>query len=468
MMNSEPSSYRREPASFKDPSGFVFHVNGSYYRQVNSVYAPDYDLLISSGLYAKLVEKKLLVAHQDVTEDLGPKDGRYKTLLPEQIPFISYPYEWSFDELKDAALLTLRLLKISLKHGMILKDATGFNIQFLGGQPIFIDTLSFERYDESMPWVAYRQFCECFLFPLLLEHYLTIDAPKWLSLYIEGIPAATTAKLLPAKSRLKLGVWLHVFLQQALSAKPGHPTKKQKVAFNKDKLLRLVENLQSIIQKLRVPSSLQSTWNNYYSETILSRQYLAEKEKLFRAMVSDMPGERALDLGCNDGYFSKILAETNPQVIAADFDSACVNRLYLDIKAHAIKGIVPVCLDLVNPSPSLGFNHDERQSFEQRAKSDTVTALALIHHLVLSKNVPMSDVARMLSKLTKKNLVIEFVPITDEKSQQLIANKNTYHKPYDPESFEGHFGRFFQLEQKHIIPGTGRILYRMKKNADPG
>jgi ribosomal protein L11 methylase PrmA len=462
-MTSETSSFHREPASFKDPAGFVFIENGSYYRQINDSYASEYDLLMSSGLYDKLVEKKLLIPHIEVPEGLGSPDGRYKTLLPEQLPFISYPYEWSFDQLKDAALLTLRVLKISLKHGMILKDATGFNVQFKDGQPIFIDTLSFERYNESEPWVAYRQFCECFLFPLWIEHYLQVDAPRWLGLYLEGIPAAMTAKLLPLKSRLKLGVWLHVHLQKALSTKPGQQTKVRTAAFSKEKLGRVVENLQTIIQKLRGYSSMSSTWNTYYRETILSPQYLDEKEKVFRAMVRDLPAGRVLDLGCNDGYFSKILAESNSGVIAADFDSQCINRLYQEIKTKSIQGITPICLDLTNPSPSLGFNHEERQSFAERTISDSVIVLALVHHLVLSKNLPLPDLARMLATLTKKNLVIEFVPISDAKSQQLIANKTAYHKPYDAASFEQHFGLYFELEQKQVIAGTERILYRMRR-----
>ena len=462
-MINEKTTYQHHPASFKDPSGFIFKANGNYYRQVNKSYAEDYDLLMSSGLYKELTDKKLLIPHREVNENFNQSQDWYKTLLPEQLPFISYPYEWSFDELKDAALLTLRVMKISVKHGMILKDATSFNIQFYEGRPVFIDTLSFEKYDESKPWIAYRQFCECFLFPLLIEHYLQIDVQKLLSVYLEGIPAKTTAKLLPFKSRFKLSVWLHVFLQNSVSANNSKPSNNRTVVFSKEKLLRLIESLQSAIKPLHVNAAIQSTWNNYYEETILSKNYLSEKDKVFRSFISDINDGRTMDVGCNDGYFSKILAETNPNVIAVDFDSQCVNKLYADVKAGSIKNILPFCIDLTNPSPAVGFNHSERQSFAERAKADTVTALALIHHIVLSKNVPLADVARMLSDLTKKHLVIEFVPISDEKSQQLIANKPVYHKPYDPDAFENHFSGYFEIERKQIIPGTERILYRMKK-----
>jgi hypothetical protein len=462
-MTNEQSAYQQHPASFKDPSGFVFRANGSYYRQVNKSYAEDYDLLMSSGLYKALTDKKLLIPHSEVNENFTHSRDWYKTLLPDQLPFISFPYEWSFDELKDAALLTLRVMKIAVKHGMILKDGTSFNIQFYEGRPLFIDTLSFEKYDESKPWIAYRQFCECFLFPLYMEHYHQMDVQKLLSVYLEGIPVKTAAKLLPFKSRLKMSVWLHVFLQNSVSAHNKPTNKPAAASFSQQKLLNLIESLQGAIKPLHVDASAPSTWNNYYEETILSKNYLEAKEKIFREFVSDINDGRTMDVGCNDGYFSKILAENNPNVIAVDFDSQCINKLYQDIKSGSVKGILPFCIDLTNPSPALGFNHSERQSFADRAKADTVSALALIHHIVLSKNVPFADVAKMFSDLTKKHLVIEFVPITDEKSQQLIANKTTYHKPYDPEAFEGHFSAYFEIERKQVIPGTGRILYRMKK-----
>src|SRR5579871_2941664 len=462
-MTNEITAYQHHPASFKDPSGFVFKANGKYYRQVNKSYKEDYDLLMSSGLYKALVDKKLLIPHTELNENFTQSEDWYKTLLPEQLSFISYPYEWSFDELKDAAWVTLRVLKIAVKHGMILKDGTSFNIQFHEGRPVFIDTLSFEKYDESKPWIAYKQFCECFLFPLYLEHYHKVDIQKLLSVYLEGIPATTTAKLLPAKSRFKISAWLHVFLQASVTAKTKPTNQTATASFNKAKLLNLIERLQSAIKPLHVKSTIQSTWNNYYGETILSKNYLDAKEKVFRDFVSDINDGRTMDVGCNDGYFSKILAEKNSNVIAVDFDSQCVNKLYLDIKAGSVKGILPFCIDLTNPSPAVGFNHSERQSFAERAKADTVTALALIHHIVLSKNVPFSDVAKMFSDITKKHLVIEFVPISDEKSQQLIANKTNYHKPYDPDAFENHFLQYFEIERKQIISGTERILYRLKK-----
>src|SRR6187549_553517 len=172
------ADHTRHPASYKDPSGFIFQASGKFYRQVNKIYAIHYDLLTRSGLSSFLQEKKLLLTHEEVTENILHSDDWYLTLLPEQVPFTSYPYEWCFEQLKDAALLTIKLVKSSLDYGMIIKDATPYNIQFIEGRPTFIDTLSFEKYDANKAWVAYRQFCNMFLFPLYLEHYLKTDVQK--------------------------------------------------------------------------------------------------------------------------------------------------------------------------------------------------------------------------------------------------------------------------------------------------
>jgi len=453
---------QHHPASFRDPSGFIFYANGNYYRQVNKSYANDYELLMSSGLYSKFTEKKLLLAHDELTENFNRSPDWYKTLLPQQLSFISYVYEWSFDQLKDAALLTLAIMKTAIGHGMILKDASPFNIQFQEGRAIFIDSLSFEKYDESKPWIAYRQFCESFLFPLLIGHYLKTDVQKLLTIYAEGIPVNITAKLLPAKSRFNLAVWLHVFLQNSIGSK-NQSSKKNQKNFSKEKLIRLVDHLESTVQSLHIPASIRSNWNNYYGETILSSDYLAEKAEIFREFINDTNMDSVLDLGCNNGYFSRIIAEKKCFVIAVDFDSQCINELYLSEKNKLPSYILPLCIDISNPSPAIGLNNTERSSFCERAKSDMVVALAIVHHLVLNKNIPLSDVASLLANLTKKVLIVEFVPLSDEKSQLLIANKTNYHQPYDEHAFEKYLSEYFQIEKKQAIAGTGRVLYRMRK-----
>jgi ribosomal protein L11 methylase PrmA len=455
------TNYQLHPASFKDPSGFIFQSNGIIYRQVNKSYAAAYDLLMSSGLYNKLTQKKQLIAHQEVPENMTGAGNWYKTLQPEQIPHISYPYEWCFEQLRDAALLTLSVLRTALNHGMILKDATPFNIQFIQGRPVFIDTLSFDTYDPAQPWVAYRQFCQCFLFPLYLEHYLKKDVQKILSAYIDGIPVDVTARLLPWKSNLSLGVWLHVYLQNTVQRnKKGSPANT--VQFQKKKLLDLISHLESILQRFPAERTYKTTWNNYYDDTILSQEYLQEKEDIFRRFCEGMAPQTVLDLGANDGYFSKILAGKGAQVVATDVDGQCINRLYGEIKNKHLTNLLPLILDISNPSPAVGFHNREREAFHQRIQADLVLALALVHHLVIGKNIPLPMLAAYFNDIAPQ-LIIEFVPREDEKVKQMLASREDVFQDYTEAQFEASFLSYFELVNKQTIPGTPRILYHLQR-----
>jgi hypothetical protein len=453
-------SYLNHPASFKDPAGFIFQSNGKYYRQINISFSEDYEMLMRSGLYDVLVQNKLLLAHSEVMENFTASDNHYKTLFPQQIKFICYPYEWCFDQLKDAALLTIRIMKLAINRGMILKDATPFNIQFENGQPVFIDTLSFEIYDESKPWIAYRQFCECFLFPLYIEHYLKLDIQKLFATYLDGIPVNFTARLLPIKSRLNPGVLLHVYLQNFVKDYKGIKTRE--ACFDKLKLSRLLDHLENRISKITSNISKISVWNNYYSETILSQHYLNEKKIIFNYFLKNIKYNTALDLGTNNGYFARILAENNANIIAIDSDNQCINNLYQETKKYNILNILPLCIDVSNPSPATGFQTTERQSFIQRINAELVVALALVHHLVLAKNIPLNKIATFIASVCIKYLVIEFIPLTDPKAAEIVKRKS-HHNTYDQESFERSFSDLFVTCEKIIIPGTERVLYLMDK-----
>ena len=173
------------PGSFRDPHGFVYRQHGVVLRQVNEQGRSDYDALMRSGLYETLTSRGDLIPHEELEVSAAARPGAYRVLRPEQIPFISYPYEWSFGQLKDAALLTLRLQKAAMDAGLSLRDATSYNVQFHHGRPVWIDTLSFEHYDESKSWVAYRQFCQHFFAPLALMHYLNKPLQGLLLSYLD-------------------------------------------------------------------------------------------------------------------------------------------------------------------------------------------------------------------------------------------------------------------------------------------
>lgn len=449
------------PASFKDPAGFIYESDGKLYRQVNDCYKKEYDAFIASGLYKQFTEQGILVAHKELDENPAASPEAYKTLLVERLPVISYPYEWSFDQLRDAALLTLSITRKSIEKGMILKDATAFNIQFLNGKPIFIDTLSWEVYDETEPWVAYRQFCESFLYPLYLEQYLKADFIPLLSHYINGIPGDITAKLLPWKSKWNLGVRLHVLLQQSIKNKSSNKPSR-KIVFSKSRMMNLLQHLESIISSMQSGYTSTSTWSDYYDHTILGKEYLAAKETLIKNYIGNSQFSTVLDLGANDGYFSKLVAGNAQQVISADFDSQCINNLYNSLKKEKKGNIYPLVLDLSNPSASIGFGNTERESFFGRTKADLVMALALVHHLAISKNIPLAKQAAFFAGIAPE-LIIEFVPKTDDKVVEMLKDRKDSFPDYSETNFENSFSGYYTIQRKEQVPGTHRVLYYMKR-----
>ena len=182
---------------------------------MNPVGRPDYDTLIASGLYDHLVQAGDLVPHEVVEPSLSP-DGRASAVLrPVRVGFISYPYEWCFSQLKAAALLTLRLQKAAVQHGMSLKDATAYNVAIEAGRPVWIDTLSFERLTPGKPWAAYRQFCQFFLAPLAAISFVDVRLLQLLRAHIDGMPLEVASRILPASTRLRPGILTHVHLQAA-------------------------------------------------------------------------------------------------------------------------------------------------------------------------------------------------------------------------------------------------------------
>lgn len=454
-------NYTRHPSSFKDPAGFVFEYGGQVYRQVNQYYARQFEHLINSGLYEQLTQRGELIPHQQLDRNLTQSKEWYTTLLPEPVDYISYPYEWCFEQLRDAAQLTLGMVRTAVQHSMILKDATPFNVQFHKGKPVFIDTLSFDLYNPKQPWIAYRQFCQSFLFPLYLEHYLKTDIQKILSSYIDGIPVDFIARLLPLKSRLSLGVWLHVYLQQTAngSQKPG---KAAETRFSRKKLMDLVSHLTNIIQHFPAERIYNSTWSNYYEDTILSQEYLREKENIVREFCGATKSKTVLDLGANDGHFSKLFAGYGMQVVATDADSRCIARLYQEVKKNKITNILPLILDIANPSPAIGFQNRERAAFHERIQTGLVAALALIHHLVIGRNISLPALAEYFNNIAPE-LIIEFVPKEDKKVQQMLATRPDTFADYNQTTFEAGFSKYFEITVKKDIPGTSRVLYYMKR-----
>ena len=454
-------------SSFRDPSGFVFEKDGTLYRQVNNIFKDDFDHFISSGCYDHLIKKQWLVSHEEMVKNFTGSPDWYKTLRPQRVPFISYPCEWCFDMLKDAALLTLQLAKECIQFGVILKDATPYNIQWLDGKPVFIDTLSFERYDASQPWIAYRQFCEGFLSPLLLMHYLHQPLQSLLSAYPEGIPLSITRSLLPWRSKFSFYTYLHIHMHERLASKSTgkeiHPQNNRPI-FSGKKLHRLLDSLQSLIQSLEWKGNATS-WDHYYEEANQRDDYVLQKKKIIIEWLSELPGPlTAVDLGANEGAFSSLLAAKNIKTVAADSDHSPISKLYRKIKQEKEKNILPLLIDFANPSSATGLNNKERISFIERTNCDLGLALALVHHLAIGKNIPFEKLAELFESLAD-HFIIEFIPKSDKKVKFMLQQKKDIYNNYNEENFARSFEKYFSIHKKQEIGDSGRMLYMMKRHA---
>lgn len=460
---------QKHPSSFRDPAGHIFTRNGTVYRQINQAGKTDYERMVSSGLYDALTVAGLMVAHKEVKNTTNDKDV-YKVIQPDQIPFISYPYEWTFSQLKDAALLTLKIQKIALDHGMILKDASAYNVQFVGRQPIFIDTLSFKSYEAGEAWEGYRQFCEHFLAPLALARYSSYDALKLLRVELEGLTLDLATKLLPKRARLRGGLFSHLYLHNAsqkkyqniASDKGTTAVKQRKVSTFA--LQGIIASLESSIKKLRPPQQ-KTEWGDYYTFTNYSEKGFEYKRKLVKQMLDSVKPKPQMvwDMGANNGEFSVIAADSDIYTVAMDIDPLAVERNYR-AKANVQQKakMLPLVQDCINPSPSNGFMGKERDSLFERGPADVVMALAIIHHLAIGRNVPLERLAELFAQLGKY-VIIEFVPKGDSKVDILLASRRDIFTDYDETHFEAAMSQHFKLVTKEPIKQTKRTLYLYKR-----
>lgn len=461
-MKNNPND--RIGSSFRDPSGFIFKADGTLYRQVNQCYQPAYDRLMSDGLYDLLSSKGWLVPHAEVEQAPAVKETAYKVIQPQTIPFISYPYEWSFSQLKDAALLTLEVAKTALEHDMILKDASAYNIQFLDGHPTLIDTLSFDVYRSGMPWDGYRQFCQHFLAPLALAAKVDIRLTQLLRVYIDGIPLDLASSLLPGSTKVGLsGLALHIHMHARMQEQHAADTgvKPAGIRIDKASLLRMYDALNKTVMELRwEPKGTE--WGEYYSATNYSSAALKQKGEIIGSWIEKVKPSTVWDLGANNGLFSREASRRGVMTVASDIDPAAVEKDYLAVKHNQEKNLLPIVLDLTNPSGAIGWANQERDSFSQRGPVDMVLALALIHHLAISNNVPLDVIAGYFASLGER-LIIEFVPKSDSQVKRLLATRKDIFDRYHEEGFETAFSTCFRIEEKITIPESARTLYLMKK-----
>ena len=454
----------RSGASFRDPSGFLFVRDGTLFRQVNQSYRATFDQLEHSGLYAELVETGLLIPH--ALADVAPAEPKAAALVlrPDPVAFISYPYEWSFSQLQDAALATLDLQQRALARGLSLKDASAYNIQFHRGRPVLIDTLSFEIYREGDPWVAYRQFCQHFLAPLALMSRRDIRLGQLLRLLIDGVSLDQAVHLLPWKARLNLGLLTHLYLHAASQRRFAGAevrTAQGTRRVSRTGFLGLIDNLRRTVAGLRWDPG-RTDWAEYetmhnYSPAALEAKRRLVAENLERARPSSL-----WDLGANTGAFSRLASDQGIATISFDVDPSAVETNYRRVRASGEANLLPLLIDLTNPSPAQGWHHAERLSLQQRGPADAVMALALVHHLAIGNNVPLPQVASFLADLGRW-VIIEFVPKSDSQVKRLLAAREDIFSDYNVEGFERAFSGPFELRRHEPITESGRTLYLWEK-----
>jgi hypothetical protein len=407
-----------------------------------------------------------MVPHQEVNIPLSvpSRSLTYKTIKPKIIQFISYPYEWCFSQLKDAAVLTLEIQLLALKHKMMLKDASAYNIQFESGRPVLIDTLSFEERKDGEPWPAYQQFCKHFLAPLTLISKVDSRINQLSRNFIDGIPLDFTSKLLPRTSWLcpvnLVHLHLHAWMQRKYSSTKKTKEEK-KVSVSKSGVRGLIESLLRSIRRIKCPRE-QTEWADYYSDTNYSQRGLEHKAAIVDNLLDQVKPRNIWDLGANNGFFSSLAAKKNNLVVAMDSDHAAVEYNYRKVRETKERNILPLIMDLTNPTGGMGFNNIERSALFDRGPADLVLSLALIHHLAISNNTPFELLSDFFAKCGG-SLIVEFVPKDDSQIQRLLQSRKDIFSNYTQEKFEQAFNKDFEFNCKIKIADSKRSIYLMKK-----
>ncbi|WP_328346187.1 methyltransferase [Micromonospora sp. NBC_00421] len=468
-MTTTDLGIRAEPGSFRDPANRVFHLGEQVLRGLGPGAAADWRALAASDFFAALLAEGKVCGTTVVDPATLPDTGWTTVLRHERIPFVSHPYEWSFGMLRDAALLHLEILRRALEAGFTVKDGSAYNLQWQGATPVFIDIGSFAPLVEGEPWAGYRQFCQTLLYPLLLQAHLGVDFQPWLRARVDGIEPDQLRPLFRGIRRLLPGVPTHVHLHGAMQARHAAASSSAVAAqlrdagYSRGLALATVRRLTKLVRRLdrRVDGG---HWVDYQRTCAYSAADRAAKEDFVAAAVAAGDTARlALDLGANDGRYARIAARRAAQVVAVEQDPAVVDALYRVLRAEGDRRILPLVMDLADPSPGGGWRGVERAGFAARTHADVVLALAVVHHLAIGRNVPLSEVVDQLVGYVRPGgrLVVEFVHPEDPMAQRLLANKPAGLFPdYRSDEFARLLALRCRVERQQDLPSGTRTLYQ--------
>ena len=465
-------SAHAEPGSFRDPSGHIWHLNNRIFRTVKGDACAFFKAAKQSGLFdVPFVHGGII--NTTIVEDtsiIDQIDDSFELLLEhDKIDLVNYPYEWCFDQLKEAALLHLEILREALDRDIVLSDASAYNIQFCGTTPYFIDMLSFRPYREGEVWNGYRQFCEQFLHPLLLQSELGVPFNNWFKGSLEGISGQDLVKLLPLRKKLKPKIAAHIWLAASLQ-KNAEQQNLQKMAAKetrqtlpKASMRNIFVSLYNWISKLSLEQGKKSAWSDYDKNNSYSDQEASAKTAFITRAVKESSPETVWDMGCNSGQFSEVcLTAGAKNAVGFDFDLKTVGIAFQRSKDKKLN-LLTLNQDLANPSPAHGWAGTERKSLMARANADMTIALALIHHLVIGRNIPLDYFAGWLVSLAPEGIV-EFVPKNDPMVQVLLQNREDIFTNYTLENFEQALSQHAQIKRSDVITEDGRTLIHFIRN----
>ena len=459
---------KEEKGSFRDPAGKIFYHKNKVFRKLSDYGFKRFEYLykneiIQNSINANYLIHSRLISNGEKEEiNLNIED---KIIEHKSIPYISYPYEWSFAQLKEAALFHLDFNLFLLKMNATLIDSSAYNVQFIGNKPVFIDTLSIEKYREGSPWLGHKQFCENFLNPLILKSKKGIKFNNWFKGNLEGIETEDLDKLLGFFQKFSYNIFVHVYLlnklDQKFKSKKSLQPMNKKSFFSKKNLVSLLNQLRKFIFNLNDYKSI-TIWDDYSSNNSYSKDDEEKKKDIVKNFIKKNQFNFLADIGCNDGVYSHLALKNGcKNVIGFDFDINAINQAFLKSKKENMN-FLPLYFDASNPSTNSGWNEKERKSFKERANFDAIIALAFEHHLSISKNIPLEDVIDWLVSLAPHGL-IEFVPKNDPTIKKMLELKGDIFPDYNDQNFEKILSFKSEILQKNIISRTGRIIYEYKR-----
>ena len=473
--------------SFRDPSGRLFLFRDRALRVVNSQGAAallDF-LATDTGEYLtasrRLVTTNVLDEETDSLSFLIPEietqlhSGGDQTLLEhERVPVQSFPYEWPAEMLHAAGALTLDLADAALTENYLLKDATPYNVLFVDWRPVFVDVLSFERRDPRDPtWLPFNQFVQTFLLPLLVNKHYGLRLDQLLTLNRDGIEPSQVARLsgrLQKLSPLFLSLvsiphWLNK--QQPLPddavyepKKTGDPLRARFI------LQQQLKRLRRQLAKVAPDADATSDWSEYMTPNkYFSLEYLKAKESFVVQTLTEIKPRRVLDVGCNTGYFSALVARSGANVVAIDQDPEVVGALWRRAASENLT-ILPLVVNLARPTPAIGWRNEECPSFLDRTRGvfDTVLMLAVLHHMLVVEQIPLEAILELVAQLTSEYLLIEFVTPEDPMFRRLVRGRAELFAHVNRELFESTARSWFEIVRVEDLLAT-RSIYLMRKRA---